>query len=186
MRGSIIFASMYIGGGLGMRFDPTFRWVRCCLFWQCAEWIMQFDILKPLFLFQCFGFPHAFERGYLAFFAWSYHRPTFFVVYWFIVLFVGLCYFHVIVFFLYICRVCSSIYKICISWVDYFYWWNLHDSRFVDGRLLWRFLFPLAALSLEHCFARPFRLPAQVELTCRMSTIVTGLDSTRFPLHRKR
>ena len=35
---------------------------------------------------------------------------------------------------------------------------------FVDGRLLCRFLFPLAALSLEHCFARPFRSPAQAEL----------------------
>ena len=35
--------------------------------------------------------------------------------------------------------------------------------RFVD-RLLCRFLFPLAALSLEHCFARPFRSPAQAEL----------------------
>ena len=36
--------------------------------------------------------------------------------------------------------------------------------RFVDRRLLCRFLFPLAALSLEHCFARPFRSPAQAEL----------------------
>ena len=32
--------------------------------------------------------------------------------------------------------------------------------RFVGGCLLCRFLFPLAALSLEHCFARPFRSPA--------------------------
>ena len=37
-------------------------------------------------------------------------------------------------------------------------------SRFVNGRLLCRFLFSLAALSLEHCFARPFRSPAQAEL----------------------
>ena len=36
--------------------------------------------------------------------------------------------------------------------------------RFVDVRLLCRFLFSLAALSLEHCFARPFRSPAQAEL----------------------
>ena len=32
-------------------------------------------------------------------------------------------------------------------------------------RQLYPFLFPLAALSLEHCFARPFRSPAQAELT---------------------
>ena len=38
--------------------------------------------------------------------------------------------------------------------------------RFVDGRLLCPFLFPLAALSLEHCFARPFRSPTQAELAC--------------------
>ena len=36
--------------------------------------------------------------------------------------------------------------------------------RFGDGRLLCRFLFPLAALSLEHCLALPFRSPAQAEL----------------------
>ena len=37
--------------------------------------------------------------------------------------------------------------------------------RFVDfWRLLCPFLFPLAVLSLEHCFARPFRSPAQAEL----------------------
>ena len=32
--------------------------------------------------------------------------------------------------------------------------------RFGDGRLLCRFLFPLVAFSLKHCFARPFRSPA--------------------------
>ena len=37
--------------------------------------------------------------------------------------------------------------------------------RFVDGRLLCHFLFPFAALSLEHYFARPFRSPAQTELS---------------------
>ena len=39
--------------------------------------------------------------------------------------------------------------------------------RFVDVRLLCRFLFPLAVLSLEHCFARPFMSPAQAELSQR-------------------
>ena len=41
---------------------------------------------------------------------------------------------------------------------------------FVDGRLLCPFLFSLAALSLEHCFARPFRSPAQAELFLRKCT----------------
>ena len=36
---------------------------------------------------------------------------------------------------------------------------------FGDGRLLFRFLFPLAALSLKYCFARPFRSPAQAEIS---------------------
>ena len=36
--------------------------------------------------------------------------------------------------------------------------------RFVNGRLLCRFLFPVAALSLEHCFVRSFRSLAQAEL----------------------
>ena len=163
MRGSIILASMYIGGA------------------YYAVWYPEAIVFFPVFWFSsrlrtglpwifCWKLPpSSFLRGVLV------RCPR----RWLVI-------FPCIVFFFYICRVCSSIYKICISWVDYFYWWNLHDSRFVDGRLLWRFLFPLAALSLEHCFARPFRLPAQVELTCRMSTIVTGLDSTRFPLHRKR
>ena len=41
--------------------------------------------------------------------------------------------------------------------------------HFVNGRLLRHFLFPLAALSLEHCFARPFRSPAQAELSAMLS-----------------
>ena len=36
--------------------------------------------------------------------------------------------------------------------------------RFGNGRLLCRFLFPLAALSLGHCLARSFRSAAQAEL----------------------
>ena len=35
---------------------------------------------------------------------------------------------------------------------------------FGDGRLFCLFLFPLAALSLEHCLIRPFRSAAQAEL----------------------
>ena len=49
--------------------------------------------------------------------------------------------------------------------------------RFVDGRLLCRFLFPLAALSLEHCFARPFRSPAQAELVLYKCVFRSGHKS---------
>ena len=74
--------------------------------------------LVAIVFFKCLSFPRACERGYLPFFAGGCHRPAFFVVYWFVVLSVGLCCFHNIVFFLYICRVCSSIYKMCLlSWL---------------------------------------------------------------------
>ena len=53
--------------------------------------------------------------------------------------------------------------------------------RFVNGRLLCRFLFPLAALSPEHCFARPFRSPAQAELTAKYQPpIRTGVKRLTF------
>ena len=71
-------------------------------------------------------------------------------------------------------RAYGSIYKVCFSFISYSYWWNLHVPRFGSGRLLYRFLFPLAALSLKHCFACPFSSAAQAELSVdlyRSSTV---------------
>ena len=115
------------------------------------------------FFFQCFDFPPACERGYLEFFAGSCHCPAFFVVCWFVVLVVGLWYFHVIVFFSTYVESVALFIKYVSPELVIFISGICMIPRFVD-RLLCRFLFPLAALSLEHCFARPFRSPAQAEL----------------------
>ena len=149
--------------------------LRCCLvvrwggqlFWRLCilvVHIMQFDILKPLFFFQCFGFPPACERVYLEFFAGSCHRPAFFVVCWFVVLVVGSWYFHVSSFFSTYVESVALFIKYVSPELFIFIGGIRMIPHFVDGRLLCRFLFPLAALSLEHCFARPFRSPAQAEL----------------------
>ena len=131
---------------------------------------MQFDILKPLFFFQCFGFPPACERGYLAFFAGCCHRPAFFVVcsssWWFVVLVVGLWYFYVIVFFSTYVESVALFIKYVSPELVIFIGGICMIPRFAIctiPRLLCRFLFPLAAFSPEHCFARPFRSPAQAE-----------------------
>ena len=130
---------------------------------------MQLDILKPLFFFKCFVFPRACERSYLGFFAGSCHRPassrcigslsspsdcvvsmisSFFSTYVeSVALFIKYVSPELVIFIGGICMI----------------------PHFVNGRLLRHFLFPLAALSLEHCFARPFRSPAQAELSAMLS-----------------
>ena len=100
--------------------------------------------LEAIVFFQVFRFSSRLRTELPWVFCWKLPPSSFFEVYWFIVLSVGLCCFHVIVFFLCICRVCSSIYKICVSWVGYFYWWYLHDSTFCR----WAFTLPL---SLPSC-----------------------------------
>ena len=110
-------------------------------------------LVAIVFFFRCINFPRACERGYLPFFAGGCHRPAFFLVYWYVLLPVGLCCFHNIVLFLYICRVCSFIYEICFSWINYFYWWNLHDSTFCR----WAFTLSLSLPSCRTFTGAPFR-----------------------------
>ena len=64
-------------------------------------------------------------------------------------------------FFFCMCRVCSSIYKICFSGTSYFYWWNLHDSTFCR----WAFTLPLFLPSCRTFTGALFRTSVYVACT---------------------
>ena len=162
MRGSIIFASMYIGGGLGMRFvGLSVGSVAACsgsaLNGLCSLISCSHCFFSNVSIFL------ALASGVT--FCFLLEVATVQLSSWYVLLPFGLYCFHNIVFFLYICRVCSFIYEICFSGINYFYWWNLHDSTFC------RWAFALS-LSLPSC--RTFtgalsrtsvRSPTQAELT---------------------
>ena len=152
MRRSIIFASMYIGGGLGMRFVGLSVGSVAASSGSALNGLCSLISWSHCFFSNVSVLP-ACERGYLPFFAGGCHRPAFFMVYWYVFLPVGLCCFHDIVCFLYICRVCSSIYEICFSWINYFDWWNLHDSMFCR----WAFTLSLSILSCRTFTGALFR-----------------------------
>ena len=132
MRGSIIFASMHIGGGLGMRFVGLSVGSVAASSGSALNGLCSLIFCSHCFFFKCINFPRACERGYLPFFAGGCHRPAFFLVYWYVLLPVGLCCFHNIVFFLYICRVCSFIYEIWFTGIN-FHWSTVSHVRL--GRL---------------------------------------------------
>ena len=91
----------------------------------------------------------------LCFFAGSCYRQAFFVMCWFIAPVIGLWYFHVNVFFSASVEPVALFIKYVSPVLVIFIGGICMIPRFVDGRLLYRFLFPLAALSLKHCLARP-------------------------------
>ena len=148
MRGSIIFAFTYIGGGLGVRFVGLSVGSVAASSGSALNGLCSLISCSHCFFFVCINFPRACERGYLPFFAGGCHRPAFFLVYWYVLFPVGLCCFHNIIIFLCICRVCSFIYEKCFTGVNYFYWWNLHDSTFC--------LFLASTLSLSLLSCRTF------------------------------
>ena len=148
MRGSIILASMYIGGA------------------YYAVWYPEAIVFFPVFWFSsrlrtglpwifCWKLPpSSFLRGVLV------RCPR----RWLVI-------FPCIVFFFYICRVCSSIYKICFSWVVYFYWWNTHDSTFRR----WAFTLPLSLPSCRTFTGALFR--TSVSVACTGGTVKYKMES---------
>ena len=143
MRGSIIFASMYIGGGLAMRIvglsvgsvavSSSSALNELCSLISCSHCLFSsvsvfFPLANGITLRFCWELPpSSFLRGVLV--RCSRH--------WLVI-------FPCCRLFFCICRVCSYIYKVCFSFVSYFYWWNLHDSTFCR----WAFTLPL---SLPSC-----------------------------------
>ena len=159
MRGSIIFASMYISGGLGMwvvrlsvgsvavfsgsALNELFSLISCshCFFSSVSVFLPLANGVTLRFLLEvatiqlsswCVGslFPSLdCDISMLSSFFSAYAESG--------ALFI---------------RYVSPVLVIFIGGICMFW------------RLLCRFLFPLAALSLEHCLARPFRSAAQAEL----------------------
>ena len=132
MRGSIIFASMYIDSGLAIRvvglsvesvavssgsaLNELCRLISCS---HCFFLIFRFSsrLRTGLLWVFCWKFPpSSFLRGVLV--PCSRH--------WLVI-------FPCWRLFFCLCRACSSIYKVCFSFISYFYRWNLHDSTFCRG-----------------------------------------------------
>ena len=145
---------------------------------------MNYAVWYPaaIVFFLVFRFSSRLRTGLLCVFAGSCHRPAFFVVCWFVVPVIGSWYFHVVVFFSAYVESVAIFIKYVSPLLVIFIGGICMIPRFVDGRLLCRFLFPLAALSLEHCFARPFRSPAQAELTSKMITRCRRISTVHVQL----
>ena len=144
LRGSTIFASMYIGGGLGMQFVGLSVGSFAASSGSALNGLCSLISWSHCFFFQVYQFSSRLRTGLPSVFCWRLPPSSFLHGVLVRYLSVGLCFFHDIVFFLYICRVCCSIYKICVSWVGYFYWWNLRDSTLCQ----WAFAL---SLSLPSC-----------------------------------
>ena len=122
---------------------------------------MQLDILKPSFFFQMYQFSSRLRSGLPSVFCWRLPPSSF--LHGCIGMFSSPsdC----------VVSMISSFFSTYVESVALFIKYVSPEllifiggicmiPRFVGGCLLCRFLFPLAALSLEHCFARPFRSPA--------------------------
>ena len=129
MRGSIIFASMYIGGGLGLRFvglsvgsvaaSSGSALNELCSLISCSHCFLS---NVSIFLALASGVTFRFFM----------EVATVQLSSWYVLLPFGLYCFHNIVFFLYICRVCSFIYEIWFTGIN-FHWSTVSHVRL--GRL---------------------------------------------------